>query len=71
MGFKGDKSIVYTKNKFEQFLNTSAQTDILLSLEQNELLVLNTYDKSKQGTVLRRKFKLQFDRLYLIWLNTK
>lgn len=81
MGFKGNKSIVYTKNKFEAYLNTISKNDFIKEFNPDEEYI-NTFNClgiikkdcktiSLYGKVLRRKHKLEFDRFYLIWLNTK
>lgn len=81
MGFIGNKSIVYTKNKFEEYLNNITKEDFIKQFNPNEeyintfncLATIKKGDKtvSLYGTALRRKHKLDFNREYLIWLNTK
>jgi hypothetical protein len=75
MGFKGDKSIVYTKNKFEAYLNSIESNEWWDNLDIESRGVINNYPNSKYrdriGNVFRTHFKDDFNREYLIWLNTK
>lgn len=81
MGFVGNKSIVYTKNKFEEYLNTISKDDFIKEFNPDQEYIdtfytLATIKKESKttslyGTGLRRKNKVEYDRLYMIWLNTK
>jgi len=75
MGFKGDKSIVHTKNKFEIYLNSIESNEWWDNLDIESRGAINNYPNSKYrdriGNVFRTHFKDDFNREYLIWLNTK
>ncbi len=68
MGFVGNKSIVYTKNKFEAYLNSEQSNK-----DNFWIGIITDIDLSGNnlGSKLRRKDKTEFDRQYMIWLNTK
>lgn len=75
MGFVGNKSIVYTKNKFEAYLNSIESNEWWDNLDIESKGAINNYPNSKYrdriGNVFRTHFKDDFAREYLIWLNTK
>lgn len=74
MGFKGNKSIVYTKNKFEAYLNslnTRDEIHTVIGTNSGYIDGISGYSDNKFGSNFRRKDKLEFNRQYLIWLNTK
>lgn len=75
MGFKGDKSIVYTKNKFEAYLNSIESNEWWDNLDIESKIAINSYPNSKYrdkiGSVFRKHYQEDFNRQYLIWLNTK
>lgn len=73
MGFSGDKKLIWTKNKFERFLNSIESDKWWLSIDYNMMLIVNNYPNSKYrdriGSILRIHLKEEFERQYYIWLN--
>lgn len=67
-GFTADKKLIWTKNKFETFLNSEESIQFWLNTKSIVSIVV---DVNKHGTHLRKKDKVEFSRLYLMWVNTK
>lgn len=77
MGYETDKRLVYKKHHFEEYLNSKESNDWWDNKNKDRefLGLMNNYPNSKYrekiGTVFRTHFKKDFNRQYLIWLNTK
>lgn len=72
MGYTVDKKLVWTKNKFETYLNslTASQFNENCTTTEEEIKKATIIHENK-GSFMRKKYKEEFDRLYICWLNVK
>lgn len=72
MSYTIDKKVIWTKNKFETFVNTLTVNEFNENLKTiDEEVRKNIIAHENKGSFLRKKHKPEFDRLYMCWLNTK
>lgn len=67
MTYQINKRLIYKKHHFEEYLNSIESNKFWNDIKVD--FSFKTTDN--KGSVLRRKDKIEFDRLYLLWLNTK